>query len=66
MGALVEGATEEALTFTTTFLGGRGTTGSYSEERGFDSFFDSGLSELVFAFFRGGRSASSPELFEEH
>jgi hypothetical protein len=54
------------LTFTTTFLGGRGTIGSPSEDIDIDSFVDSGLSELVFALFRGGRSASPPELFEEH
>jgi hypothetical protein len=64
--ALAEGAIEEALTFATTFLGGKGTIGLSSKDRDIDSFVDSGLSELVFAFFRGGRSSSSPELIEEH
>jgi hypothetical protein len=54
------------LIFAITFLGGRGTIGSTSEDRGADSFVEPGLLALVFAFFRGGRSISPPELFEEH
>jgi hypothetical protein len=65
MEALAEGASEEALTFATTFLGRRGTVGSSSGDSGVDSFVDSGLSELIFVFFREGRSVSPSELFEE-
>jgi hypothetical protein len=66
MEARAEGATEEALTLATTFLGGRGAAGSSSADKGVDSFIDSGLSEFIFVFFRGGASSSSPELFEEN
>ena len=51
-----EGATEEALTFLTTFLGGGGITGS---------FVDTILSELIFAFFEGGRFVSPSELIKK-
>jgi hypothetical protein len=66
MEALGEGATEEALTLATSFLGGRGATASSSGDKGIDSFIDSGLSELIFVFFRGGAYLSSSELFEEN
>ena len=61
---LAEGATEEALTFLTTFLGG-GITGSSPEDRGTASFVDTILSELIFAFFEGGRFVSSSELIRK-
>jgi hypothetical protein len=41
MEALSIGATEEALTLATNFLGRRGTVGSSSRDRGVDSFIDS-------------------------
>ena len=66
MEARAEGATEEALTLAKTLLGGRGAAGSSSVEKGVDSFIDSGLSEFIFVFFRGGASSSSPELFREN
>jgi hypothetical protein len=44
MEALAEGATEEALTFATTFFGLRGTIGSSSGDRVVDSFVDPGFS----------------------
>jgi hypothetical protein len=65
MEALAEGATEEALTLATVFLGRRGTAGSSSGDKGVDSFVNSGLSELIFGFFGGEASMSSSELFKE-
>jgi hypothetical protein len=65
MEALTEGATEEALTFATTFLGGREAAGSSLGDKGVDSFVNSGLSELTIVFFKGGASLSSSELFKE-
>ena len=62
---LAEGATEEALTFLTTFLGGGGITGSSPEDRGTVSFVDTVLLELIFAFFEGGRFVSSSELIRK-
>jgi hypothetical protein len=54
------------LTFATTFLGGCGTIGASSEDRGIVPFVGSDLSELALAFFEGGRSASSSEPEEKH
>jgi hypothetical protein len=65
MEALAEGATDEALTSATAFLGRRGTVGSSSGDKGVHSFVDSGLAEIIFVFFRGGTSLSSSELFKE-
>jgi hypothetical protein len=58
---------EEALTFLTTFLeGGGGITGSSSDDKGTISFVDAILSELIFAFFEGGRFVSPSELIKRH
>jgi hypothetical protein len=66
MDALAEGASEQALTLATAFLGGRGAAGSSSADKRVDSFVDSRLSEFTFVFFRGGASSSSSELFKEN
>jgi hypothetical protein len=66
MEALAEGAIEEALTLAMPFLGGRRVACSSSADKGVDSFIDSGFSEFILAFFRGGKTSSSSELFEEN
>jgi hypothetical protein len=50
----------------TTLLGGRSAVGSSSADKGVDSFIDFGFSECILAFFGGGTSSSSSELFKEN
>jgi hypothetical protein len=60
MEVLAEGASKEALTLATVFLG----RGSLSAVRGIDSFADSAFSEIIFALSKRGTSSSSLELIK--